>query len=142
MLLPRYSLRHLLAGMVIGSLLFVVAAQAAKGAAWAAGVTIAVAAALLSLGVYALTFLLMWLFAVPYQAWRMRRKGISPFEDLPEPLFAGELAPAHNVAAARKPPAAGVQGVPGGALGAAAQTCGSLVQEGRAAESPASKTPT
>lgn len=90
MLLPRYSLRQILAVMVIVALVFVAAAQAARGAAWAVGITIAVATLLVSLGVYALTFLPIWLFAVPYQAWRQRRRGASPFEDLPEPLLAGE----------------------------------------------------
>lgn len=143
MLLPRYSLRHLLAGVVIGSLLFVVAAQAARGAAWATGVTIAVAAALFSLGVYALTFLGVWIVAVPYQARRMRRKGVSPFEELPEPLFAGEPVPAQRVAAAgSKPAAAGVRGTPGDALDGVGQDCGSSVPEGGAGGPPAPEKPT
>lgn len=89
MLLPRYSLRHVLAATVVLSLVFLAAAQAARGQAWATGVTVAVATVALSLGVYVLTFLAIWLFGVPYQTWWQRRKGMSPFEDLPEPLLAG-----------------------------------------------------
>ncbi len=134
MLLPRYSLGHLLAGVVIGSLVFVVAAQAAKGAAWAAGVTVAVAAALVSLAVYALTFLAMWMVAVPYQARRMRRRGASPFEDLPEPLFAGEPGQAHRATGvANTAAAAGMRDGPGGPP----DDRGSLVGGKGAAESSA-----
>jgi hypothetical protein len=89
MLLPRYSLRHVLAATVVLSLVFLVAAQAARGEAWATGVTVAVATVVLSLGVYVLTFLAIWVFGVPYQTWWQRRKGMSPFEELPEPLLAG-----------------------------------------------------
>jgi hypothetical protein len=48
-----------------------------------------------------MTFLAIWLFGVPYQQWRERRMGISPFEERTEPLFADPVPPRPPIAAGR-----------------------------------------
>jgi hypothetical protein len=63
MVLPRYSLRQLLAIMGASSLFFLVAAFAVRGQPWAVAITIGILVVALILVVQAGFFFAAWLFA-------------------------------------------------------------------------------
>lgn len=62
-LLPRFSIRVLLALVTICAFVFVVVGMAARGQNWAWGVTIAVASLVVTAVVHAAWFGVVWLFA-------------------------------------------------------------------------------
>jgi hypothetical protein len=62
-LLPRFSIRALLAIVTGASLVFVVVGMAAQGRLWAWGVTVALASLVLMAVVHAALFGVVWMFS-------------------------------------------------------------------------------
>jgi hypothetical protein len=63
MLLPRFSIRALLALLTVCACAFVVAGMAYRGQTWAWGVTLGIASLLITAAVHATWFGLIWVFA-------------------------------------------------------------------------------
>jgi hypothetical protein len=63
MLLPRFSIRALLAMLTVCALVFLIAGMAARGEKWAWGVTIGLASVLVTALAHAAWFGVVWLFA-------------------------------------------------------------------------------
>lgn len=61
MLLPRFSMKTILATMTGSALVFVIVGQAVRGSAWALGISMAIGSVVLALSIYALMFLIVWL---------------------------------------------------------------------------------
>jgi hypothetical protein len=78
MLIPRFSLRWLLAVMTLCGLLAYVVSQAVMGKAWGIAFSVAIGALLVTAIVYALVFILAWGIASIVSGSRKRRAS-SPF---------------------------------------------------------------
>ncbi len=81
MLIPQYSIRWLLALMVVCAVIFSVFGLAARGNPWAGGLSVGVLSLMVLLGAHAFCFWLAWVFSV--LSLRLRRRpaanGQSPF---------------------------------------------------------------
>lgn len=79
MLLPRFSIRWMLAATAVCGLFFVVLASAVQGRPWAVAITIAVGGALLTFLIYAVFFAAAFVLSVPLGLRRQAPTVRSPF---------------------------------------------------------------
>lgn len=79
MLAPQFSLRSILAAMVVCGFVSLIGAAALRGAPWATAVMIGVAALVLILVIHSLMFFVMWAFSLLVPAKWSAAPGQSPF---------------------------------------------------------------
>jgi hypothetical protein len=79
MLAPQFSLRSILAAMVVCGFVSLIGAAALRGAPWACAVLISMAAVLLILAIHGFMFFVMWLASLILPVGRPRSRGESPF---------------------------------------------------------------
>jgi hypothetical protein len=88
MLIPRFSLRQLLAVTTACALFCYVIATATRGQQWAIAVSLAVSSVLLALVVYAVVFAIAWLLTLIGGLFTKRIVATSPFANAaPPPQF-------------------------------------------------------
>ena len=93
MLIPRFSLRWLLAVTTVCGVLALVVAQAVRGSAWGLAVTWTMVALLVSFTLYASVFLLAY-SVERLIAKSRKKKAASPFAtDAPPPQYVAPLDP-------------------------------------------------
>lgn len=79
MLIPRFSLRQLLAVTTASALFCYVIALATRGHAWAITISIAISSILLAFAVHAMVFAVAWLLALAGSLFTKRTVAASPF---------------------------------------------------------------
>ena len=106
MLLPRYSLRWLLALITVAAAVSFVLSYAIRGQNWAIGAAAGLGCLALMMGMYVLTFLAAWVVSQIEAAWFPARvgEGTSPFADNPPPSPFGPPAPGLDPASVEAPP--------------------------------------
>lgn len=82
-LIPQFSLRWVLLATAVCGGLFLIAAQAKQGSAWAAALTMATVALVVVMLVHGVMFFLLWLFSLLAPRWLTG--GDSPFAARPAP---------------------------------------------------------
>jgi hypothetical protein len=85
MLIPRFSLRHLLILTTASAIFFYVVAMATRGHQWALVVSIAGSSVLLALVVHAVLFAIAWLLTLLGSMFTNRRVAASPFANASPP---------------------------------------------------------
>ena len=85
MLIPRFSLRQLLAITTASAIFFYVVAMATRGFQWAIVVSIAGSSVLLALLVYAVLFAVAWLLTLLGSLFTARHAAASPFANAAPP---------------------------------------------------------
>jgi len=95
MLIPRFSLRWLLALTTVSSVFFYVMTLAVRGSQWAIALTAAISGFLLTMLVYAMLFGVAWMLAEFMRLFRPRRvQPSSPFAaSQPPPQYVPPEAP-------------------------------------------------
>ena len=87
-MLPRFTIRRLLAVVTGCAILFTIAGTAMRGQFWAIAFLIAFGAVVAGFLVYAAVFAVVWMFAEFAAVIQGRPKGTSPFADSrPPPQF-------------------------------------------------------
>ena len=86
MLLPRFTLRTILAVVTVCALLFVVVGMAARGQTWAWGVVIGILSLLVTALVHAAWFGMVWMFAQIPTRNATERVSTGPAVAVPAPL--------------------------------------------------------
>ena len=109
MLLPRYSLRWLLALITVSGAVSFVLSFAFRGRDWALGVSAGLGCLALLMGLYTLTFLAAWAISqIENAIWRLRGdKGSSPFAVNPPASPFGPPAAGLPAAGEAPPPMTG-----------------------------------
>jgi hypothetical protein len=79
MLIPNFSIRHLLGLMTVLSVVSLVVKLAIDGQQWAIAVSIGLGCLVTMFGMYALTFLIAAPFGMIDSAWRGRPRPANPF---------------------------------------------------------------
>lgn len=79
MLAPQFSLRSILAAMVVCGFVSLIGASALRGTPWAIAVLISMAAVVLILVVHGFMFFVLWLASLILPAGRRRKPADSPF---------------------------------------------------------------
>ncbi|HET6880006.1 MAG TPA: hypothetical protein VFI31_07615 [Pirellulales bacterium] len=83
MLAPQFSLRSIMAAMVVCGFVSLIGAAALRGTPWAIAVIIGLAALVLILAVHGLMFFVMWVFSLILPGRRTSTPGKSPFGQSP-----------------------------------------------------------
>ena len=86
MLIPRFSLRQLMAVTTVSALFCYVIAMATRGHQWALAISVAVSSVLLALVVHASLFAVAWLLALVGRLFTKERIAASPFANAAPPL--------------------------------------------------------
>lgn len=79
MLAPQFSLRSILAAMVVCGFVSLIGAAALRGAPWAIAVLVSMAALVVILVVHGFMFFVLWLSSLILPVARPRTRGESPF---------------------------------------------------------------
>ena len=104
MLIPRYSLRWLLALITVSAGVSLVLSYAIRGQDWALGAAAALGCLAIVMAMYAVTFLAAWAIAQIETAIFRRGEGTSPFAGNPPPSPLGPPAAGLDVASGESPP--------------------------------------
>jgi hypothetical protein len=83
MLAPQFSLRSIMAAMVVCGFVSLIGAAALRGTPWAIAVIIALGALALIVAVHGLMFFVMWVFSLIVPRRRSSVPGTSPFAPSP-----------------------------------------------------------
>ncbi|MBC8356007.1 MAG: hypothetical protein H8E66_28860 [Planctomycetes bacterium] len=85
MLIPRFSLRQLLAITTVSSLFCYIIAMATRGHQWAIAITLAISSLLLTLVIHAIIFSVAWLLTLFGGSFSKQRVAVSPFANATPP---------------------------------------------------------
>ena len=85
MLIPRFSLRQLLAITTASALFCYVIAMATRGQQWAIAISLAISSVLLALVVYAAVFAIAWLLTLMGGLFARQNVAASPFANAAPP---------------------------------------------------------
>ena len=85
MLIPRYSIRWLLAATTVCAAFFAIVAAAVRGHIWAVAVSVSVASLAVAFLLYAIFFLFAWWASLVVDAMRPSALPRSPFADASMP---------------------------------------------------------